>query len=354
MIKQKDQSVETLRGLAILLVIAGDIIRDDTNPIAIARPSFFVSLLQYLELTLSTIRMPLFTVISGYLYAASPAAADSFKKLISGKARRILIPFFSVSTIQVIVFSLFTVSGYSLTQIPKFYIWPDQHLWFLAAVFQIFIMVGLLDVFKLLDSSKKYLAVCLLTFIPHVAFGLPKILALSGVNYLLPFFLLGYGLRRYPDLFVTRKNLPLFIIVFLLSFSIKPAYLAVYQQLIENHSFRRMAGIAAAFTGIPLIFYFRKPVRWLAFIGYYAFGLYLFHRISVLFIRSLFQTLSIQNPYAIFFGYLIGGILIALIMQLFLERFSFTRIWILGLKKNEKIKKPKEVIADLFSSRSTR
>src|SRR6185503_20364991 len=98
----KEQSIETLRSLAILLVVAGYIIKDDLHP---ETGSAITSFLEYIYYFLKPIRMPLFTVISAYLYSASPATQESFKKLVTGKARRILIPYFVVSAMQYIFFS---------------------------------------------------------------------------------------------------------------------------------------------------------------------------------------------------------------------------------------------------------
>src|SRR5689334_19069336 len=102
--KPKDQSIETLRGIAILLVVAGYISREFILPMDLTHPSLTVSILKYIEHTLSTIRMPLFTVISGYLYAASPVTFETLKKLISGKFRRIMVPFLIFSTFQFLFF----------------------------------------------------------------------------------------------------------------------------------------------------------------------------------------------------------------------------------------------------------
>src|SRR4051812_2363105 len=92
----KDQSIETLRGLAIILVVAGYIISGDLEN----THSIVASGLRYFYYMLKPVRMPLFTVISAYLYASSPATQDTIKKLFIGKSRRILIPFVVVSAIQ--------------------------------------------------------------------------------------------------------------------------------------------------------------------------------------------------------------------------------------------------------------
>src|SRR3989338_7107680 len=112
--KVKDQSIETIRGIAILLVVAGYITRADILPLDLTHPSLTVSILKYFEYIFATIRMPLFTVISAYLYASSPAILETFKKLVFGKFRRVMIPFLTFSTIQFLLFLFVPGSGYHL------------------------------------------------------------------------------------------------------------------------------------------------------------------------------------------------------------------------------------------------
>lgn len=331
--KVKDQSIETIRGIAILLVVAGYITRTDILPLDLTHPSLTVSILKYLEYTLSTIRMPLFTVISAYLYASSPAALGTLKKLVSGKFRRIMVPFLAFSTIQYLFFLFVPDSGYKLTQIYKIYIWPNQQLWFLMAVFNIFILVGLLDSFNWLATPKRYFGVCLFAALAHLTLRFPGAFSAYGVNYLLPFFLLGYGIKRYPHIFLSERYRSALTVIFLISVCIQPIYYAV-----TNISgdppflFRRTLDLVVPFSGFPLLFHYRKNLPLLTFFGYYAFGIHLFHRVSVTTVRLLFQSLNIQDPFQIFFGYLIGGIGLALFFQVICEQFALTSKLLLGLK----------------------
>lgn len=344
--KEKDQSIETLRGIAILLVVAGYITRTDILPLDLTHPSLTVSILKYLEHTLATIRMPLFTVISAYLYGASPAVRETFQKLVFGKFRRIMIPFLIFSTVQFLLFTFFAPEPeYGLNHLWKIYIWPNQQLWFLMSVFEIFIIVGILDSFKALETPKRYFTVCLIAALVHVSIRFPGAFSAYGVNYLFPFFLLGYGIRRYGDIFLSKRWLPTLAVIFLISVCIQPIYYAVTKITGDPpFHFRRIVDLIVPFSGFPLMFRYRKTVPLLAFFGYYAFGIHLFHRVSVTAVRLIFQAYHIQDPLQIFFGYLIGGVLIALFIQVFCEQFVLTSKLVLGLKK----KPEKTLIATIF------
>jgi surface polysaccharide O-acyltransferase-like enzyme len=332
-LEQKDPSIETLRGVAILLVLSGYIVRHDIIPMDLSHPSVTVTLLKYLEHTLSTIRMPLFTVISGYLYAASPAVPGSLKKLVTGKFRRIMIPFLTLTAIQFLVFSLFPESGYHLSELYKAYIWPDQQLWFLLAVFIILVITGCLDSLKALSTPKRFLTVCLIAAVLHASVRLPGAFSAYGVNYLFPFFLLGYGLKRYALYFMQPRYFPLLGFIFVISVSIQPFYHAA-TQITGDPPFhlRRLVDLAVPFSCFPILFYYRRPVPVLAFFGACSFGIYLFHRISVSLVRAGYEAFNVQDPLQIFTGYLAGGILLALLFQKLCEQSDLTSRLVLGLK----------------------
>ena len=62
--RTKELSIETLRGLAIVLMVMGHVIGSKSNGgLQVSDDSWY----RYFYLTLSPLRMPLFTVISGYV-----------------------------------------------------------------------------------------------------------------------------------------------------------------------------------------------------------------------------------------------------------------------------------------------
>ncbi len=335
MSKEKDQSIETLRGIAILMVVAGYIFKHDIIPLNLAHPSLAGTFFQYLEYTLSPVRMALFTVISAYLYAASPAVLSTFKTLVFGKFRRVMVPFLFFSTFQFIFFCFVPASDYKLQEIWKIYIWPNQQLWFLFSVFNIFIIVGMLDSFGFLKTVKHYVLVCVIAIFVTICFRFPGAFSIYGTNYLLPFFLLGYGMKRYPELFFKKQFFPVLAIIFFGGLCITPLYHAFHPELAQADLpfyLRRIVGVIVPFAGFPILFFYRRTLPILAFFGYYAFGIHLFHRVSVTATRLVFDSIHVNNPILIVIGYLAGGVVLALIIQVVCEHNSLTRKLILGLK----------------------
>ena len=86
---KKDLSIETLRGLAIILVVMGHVIgSDNTGGMRVEDDSF----LRHLYFTFQYLRMPLFTVISGWVYALRPAGMNNLLDFNIKKVRRIILP----------------------------------------------------------------------------------------------------------------------------------------------------------------------------------------------------------------------------------------------------------------------
>lgn len=330
--KVKDLSIETLRGLAILLVVAGYIIQQDIT--RGAHQSIFASGLRYFYYLLTPIRMPLFTVISAFLYAASPASRETFKRLVTGKARRIMIPFIAVSTIQYVIFSILPMSNNpSLNGIYQIYIYPHEQLWFLYSIFEIFIIVGVLDAFKLLGTPHKWFLCLIISLVFNVFFQAPKAFSIYGINYLMPFFILGYGIRRYSSLLFSRRAIFLYVAVATASGAL---WAFLYVKPFLPGLAHKSIGLIVTFSVVPLLFHYRRSVPFLAKIGYYAFGIHLFNRIAVSALRAIFEHTNYHNALVQFSAYMVFGVTLAILIQLLLERFSITRRFILGLHGEEK------------------
>lgn len=328
--KIKELSIETLRGLAILLVVAGYIIKDDLS--RGADHSIFSSALRFIYYCFTPIRMPLFTVISAYLYASSPATRETLKKLVTGKARRVMIPFAVVSAAQYLIFTLVPVNGpQSLHDIYKVYILPYEQLWFLYSIFWIFAIVGVMDSARLLDTPRKWLACLVISLVLHIALNPTRLFSLNGVNYLFPFFLMGYGIKRYSEVLFTKKMVWGYAAAAFIAYL---GYIGLYLEGAAGLvplSIHKYFGIAVTFSAVPLIFHYRRSVPFLAKIGSYAFGIHLFNKIGLAPIKVLFASLGIRNDIAVFTAYLVGSVAFAIGIQLMLEQYAFTRKYVLGL-----------------------
>ena len=158
---------------------------------------------------LINIAMPLFVVISGYLFGLqlSNNRFHSLQELIVNKFKRLIIPFFVFS----ILFML-TTGSFSLR---VFYTWSYSHLWFLPMLFWCFIISFFL---KDILLNKSYLfsiliLIILIVISLHDRFA-PCLIGLYSVSKWIYWFVLGivlwrfndnivYASKRYPYIFYT-------------------------------------------------------------------------------------------------------------------------------------------------------
>jgi fucose 4-O-acetylase-like acetyltransferase len=104
--KKKSLEIETLRGLACLLLVLYHVIGPLGGGLKIDLGSPF----RVLADSMVYVRMPLFTFISGYIYSIYKIRGNDFSAYFVGKVRRLIVPLFFVG----IPFSLLQVVGPSL------------------------------------------------------------------------------------------------------------------------------------------------------------------------------------------------------------------------------------------------
>ncbi|MEQ5834000.1 acyltransferase family protein [Marinobacter sp. NFXS9] len=185
--RAKDRAIETLRAIAIILVVALHITND--GPLDQAR-SFY----DYFAYTFQNIRLPLFTVISGYLYGLRPAYSGVYSTFVLGKIRRIIVPLVTVVTLEIVAKSFLpgVTEKASIDQLFYAIVYPYEHFWFLQVIFLIFLFVGFLDKLDIINSFSIWgilfiFSCCIYVFYPFLDIDLP-IFSLGTTSYLLPFF----------------------------------------------------------------------------------------------------------------------------------------------------------------------
>ncbi len=189
--KRIDYRIETLRAFAILFVVQSHMIND-------AEMASAATLYDYVTQFVQNVRLPLFTVISGYLYGQRPVGRGRFTMFIKGKVRRILFPLFVVSSLEYLTVSLMpgVNNPERLADIWKIYCFPYEHYWFLQVIFLIFVIVGILDWAGLLKRNNflgLFFAISVALYLFYKKLGMDlTFFSLGTVTYLLPFFLIGY------------------------------------------------------------------------------------------------------------------------------------------------------------------
>lgn len=140
------------------------------------------------------VAMPLFVLISGYLFAMQiiNGKFSGFKQMLLNKSQRILLPYY----IFTILFSL-TYSGWDWK---PFYTGGYWHLWFLPMLMWLFILLFLIRK-PLLYGNPIWLCLALIiTFLLMIPDRfIPMILGAHNVSKWAFWFVLGFALFRYDD-----------------------------------------------------------------------------------------------------------------------------------------------------------
>lgn len=162
---EKNLSVETLRGIAILLVVVGHVVGSGPGG---GMKIDFPHPLRYLYVWIDYIQMPLFTAIAGWAYALKPFSASSgFGSFVRKKALRLLVPMAAVGTLYFLVQYLMpgTNNKGELSQMWRIYVFPYTIYWYLPSLFLIFVVQWWMDSRKWMDTPGKWAVCCMAALI---------------------------------------------------------------------------------------------------------------------------------------------------------------------------------------------
>jgi fucose 4-O-acetylase-like acetyltransferase len=327
--REKDLRIESLRGLAIILMVAGHVIGDSSNAGMRVDDS---SGYRYFYYSLSYLRMPLFTVISGFVYSLAPARAGSIRRFLLGKGRRILLPFFCVMTLQYLL--RIAAPGVNnrplLSELPLAYIYGFDQFWFLQMIFLIFLMVGALDVLGCMKTFPRWAfvfagAACL----DRLGVASPIFSSTQAVQ-LSPFFLLGCGIQRFPSRLFHPATL-----------GTAGVLLAIGVVMQQGAWFGHVPADSLKFFMIPtvvglmgnlLLMRFFPIVWWLVFYGSHAYTIFLLHVFFTAGTRIALNRVGLAHHFLVFPAALLAGITLPIAAESWLARNWLLRRTLLGLR----------------------
>lgn len=315
--------IDTLRGLACLLLVSFHVVGVPDTGLRLPDSHWLArinDLLFYL-------RMPLFSFISGYVYAARPFQHNA-SGFMRKKARRLLLPMLTVGTLYAVVQRL--TPGTNSDGIDRWWllhIVPVGHFWFLEALFIIFLMIVALESFKLLSQPEPFAFVFSLSALLFVFVKPPPYFGASGVVYLLPFFLAGLACRRFD---IRSLQARACAAALLLSAA---TWLATQQSSRDVSAF---AGLIVSTSGVFLLLRSGWQVRWLAYIGHFSFAIYLMHVFFSAASRLAFSALGLTDPYLHTLLGTAAGVMGPIAAAQLINRSPWLAFWLLGKARGEK------------------
>jgi len=325
----RDAGIETLRGLAIFLVVAFHAVERGANPSVVG-----------FHAALALIRLPLFAAVAGFVYALRPVRAGGHWSFVRGKARRLLLPIVSLSLLE-----FFLKLTPPFVELPRFAdvlrlaLWPRGIFWFLEALFLVFVLVAFLDRGPLLTRPMPWLAVCVLALgsqalaPPGTFTWIDRPWAIDGVLYLLGYFLLGVGIRRFGPWLRRPGVAALCLGVALAGIALAPA--ARLGLVPIGYHKGGPLSLAVGCSTILLLFAWRRPIGPLAALGGSSMALYLFHGYAFYAAEVIERSSRLELGDALHYGLRLAcGLALPLLAERLLRLTTTGRALLLGERRN--------------------
>lgn len=321
-------SVETLRGVACLLIVALHVIgSSDTSGLRLGEGTLYR---EFADL-FTPLRVPLFTFLSGFVYAYFPAIPGRTGEFVRKKLARIGLPFVTVSTLYfLLTFFAGDVNGrLPLEEFWRIYVFPYVHFWFLQAIALIFAVTALLERLGAMARPATFAAVLAVATVASFLVGgvtYDSFLSYDNAIYLAPFFLLGLGANRFSSVVASGRAAYACMALFFVSFAIHAD--AVWALGVETPTAIKLA---VGLSGSLALLYVMPRLRWLELIGAYSFTIYLFHPFAVAPSRKVLEGLGVEAPSVLFAAGLTAGVLCPILLERVAGRWPVARRWLLGL-----------------------
>ena len=130
-------NMDTVRGIACLLVVALHVVGDEaTNGLQLPMTSDW----HYAMVSIEFLRIPLFTALSGYLYAGNRVTKQAFGRFWTKKGRRLGIPLVFVT---LVVWILRTHAKDDTTSLPHAFLFGFGQLWYIQALIILFAVISI-------------------------------------------------------------------------------------------------------------------------------------------------------------------------------------------------------------------
>lgn len=337
--------IDSLRGLACILLLILHVVGEqvssglrvpDDHPLAVFTSVFF------------HLRIPLFAMLSGFVYAYRPPTRDVTGKFMTGKLRRIGLPFLFVTTIYGVANTLLG-AGYGVpwSEFWQIYVSAYAYLWFLQAVFILFVVIGALDLIfpnARLQVATGFLAVTSALFLTDFGRGI-EWLSFDRTLYLAPFFALGVFLNRFEGEATKGVKTAFLSSLALLGTLHLIGVFTDPSAVIER---RNAMALGLGLTASGSLILFRDALKFapLAWIGRFSFGIYLYHMFPVMALLAAYKVIGFPDPWL---GLVVGtavGLSLSIAAEIIARRLGPVLPWLpaltLGLKISRKEKRRHE------------
>lgn len=337
---QRDIHIDTLRGMACVFLVAYHVVGTGaTNGLGIDSGIY-----RELSDLLAYVRMPLFTFLSGVVYAYRPFR-EGFINFLQGKSRRLLIPMIVVGTIFAILKSLTPGANGDIANWFTLHIIPVAHYWFLSAQFLIFMVMVPLEKMGAFDRAGGFFVVLSGAILLYFSGIDTEYFSISGAIYLFPFFLFGMGVTRFKWGLAQAKVLSAVLCLVAVG-----AFTALHISGDVRGAGRTDMGLLLGAVSCLALYYSSLRINSLAIIGGYSYSIYLFHVFFTAATRILLYQLGVEDTNVVFVISMVMGIAGPIVVEMVLGGFNLLRLLFLGQSRKE----PETLWGERLIARSVR
>lgn len=296
-------NIHSIRGLACLLIVAFHVIGDDAGE-GLHLPDD--SAWHYAMKSIVFLRLPLFTVISGYFYGGGRVTRPGLVRFWQKKFRRIALPFLCVTiTVWVLHRQVYGEPKSLLEAI----IYGYEQLWFLEALLVIFAAMSVWDVLFRPGPGALVLAAVAMIMVAQCSTGIIQFLSLSDAVRLAPYFLFGILLRERGEALRDSKLGPK---LGLYALGIVAIVLASQQFGMNGWgneiSRTQMPAVLAGMAGAAFLFQRLPRNPLLETVGGYSYTIFLWHVVVGAAARLVLLRLGVTSTPALFSLILIAAV----------------------------------------------
>lgn len=328
---QRNYQIDNIRAIAILLVVIGHSIIIYSSSWGLYKSSNNCAFFDYCKAFINIIQMPIFFAVSGFLFAFS-VDRKQFMSIVKDKANRLLIPYIFFAFLWLLPIRLIVnypgYSGKSLVTIVVRYLLygsDNGHLWYLIALFWIFVFASIIirfcnrhisDTKLLLNIKHNEHTISCLFFLAFsiLLLGVGKIVNLfyfNTVSQYMIWFALGLVIH---DCYAKLQKVKTVTKIGAFTISLLLSIICLCKR---NGVIHFLLSIIAAFLLIIFLFIIvpNKKINVLSYLSSVSFGVYLFHSPLVYISYTYFP--DIHPLLMLFVNFILFGLVSLTLTQLF-------------------------------------
>jgi glucan biosynthesis protein C len=314
-------NINSVRGLACLLIVALHVVGDaESNGLHLPMTSRW----HYIMISIEFLRIPLFTALSGYLYAGNRVTSRQFSRFWVKKWRRLVIPFLFTTVVVWWLRGRALGDGSSLLHALLF---EYGHLWYLQALLILFAGISVADAFLRRSSGSLVLAGLIAIMVTQSGQSTTTFFGIAGAFYLAPYFLFGIILRERPEWLQNPRaaRLALGIILIVLT----DQQLGLYG-LIDQITLLQLPAAVAGMAGVVFLLQKLPSNALLARIGTYSYTIYLWHIVASAGTRDALLKAGVTAVPAIFAICFTVGVIAPIVLYHIARRIPLVSVAVTG------------------------